>query len=263
MKNVRRKQTVLEKILPRPFWFLGMVLCTPKDLLSVLRFLLKKHPQLSLSQRWKIAKKLYIISYKVDCTHSQREMLTFINTILSLPKSIRGCVVEAGCYKGGSSAKFSLATELADRPFVIFDSFEGMPEHDEPHQRSIFGAKVAFPKGRFCGGLEEVKENIERYGKSKNCSFKKGWFEESLPSFKDPIAAIYLDVDLASSTKTCLKYLYPLLEPGGVLYSQDGHLPLVIDVFRDKTFWEKEVGYPPPKVEGLGKKKLIKIVKPA
>jgi hypothetical protein len=59
-----------------------------------------------------------------------------------------------------------------------------------------------------------------------------------------------------------LKYLYPLLEPGGVLYSQDGHLPLVIDVFNDRSFWRNEVGYARPEVIGLGEKKLIKIVKP-
>jgi len=83
-----------------------------------------------------------------------------------------------------------------------------------------------------------------------------------MPKFSKSIVAIYLDVDLASSTRTCLKYLYPLLVPGGVLYSQDGHLPLVIDVFKDDEFWKKEVSYPKPHIEGLGKKKLIKIVKP-
>lgn len=45
--------------------------------------------------------------------------------------------------------------------------------------------------------------------------FIKGWFEDTMPVFNERIIAAYIDVDLASSTKTCLKYLYPLLVPGG------------------------------------------------
>ena len=83
-----------------------------------------------------------------------------------------------------------------------------------------------------------------------------------MPDFSKPIIAAYIDVDLASSTRTCLKYLYPLLFPKGVFFSQDGHLPLVIDVFSDEKFWEKEVGFNKPLIAGLGKKKLIKVIKP-
>jgi hypothetical protein len=82
-----------------------------------------------------------------------------------------------------------------------------------------------------------------------------------MPKFNEPVAAAYLDVDLAASTRTCLKYLYPLLEKGGSLYSQDGHLPLVISVFDDADFWLNEVGFEKPPIYGLGEKKLIKIVR--
>jgi len=110
--------------------------------------------------------------------------------------------------------------------------------------------------------LSEVKRNVVRYGDLGVCTFVKGWFDDTMPKFSKLIAAVFLDVDLASSTRTCLKYLYPLLTPGGVLYSHDGHLPLVVDVFRDSSFWKKEVGCSRPYIEGLGKRKLIRIIKP-
>jgi O-methyltransferase len=47
-----------------------------------------------------------------------------------------------------------------------------------------------------------------------------------------------------------------------VLLSQDGHLPLVISVFDDDIFWEREVGCQKPIIEGLGKRKLLRIRKP-
>ena len=95
-----------------------------------------------------------------------------------------------------------------------------------------------------------MKQNIEKYGELRVCKFIKGWFEDTMPQFTKKIAAVYVDVDLASSTKTCLKYLYPLIIPGGVLYSQDN------------DFWEKEVGCKKPYIEGLGTQKLIRIIKP-
>lgn len=84
-----------------------------------------------------------------------------------------------------------------------------------------------------------------------------------MPGFDEPIAAAYIDVDLASSTRTCLKYLYPRLSPGGVLISQDGDFPLVMAVFDDDNFWRDEIGCEKPTIDGLGKSKMLKIIKPA
>jgi O-methyltransferase len=143
---------------------------------------------------------------------------------------------------------------------IVFDSFKGIP-NDEPEQRNIFGNPASFKKGDYCGTLDEVKRNVSRYGEIGCCRFVEGWFEETLPRFHEPISAIYLDVDLASSTRMCLKYLYPLLKPGRVLLSQDGHLPLVIAVFDDDSFWLNEIGCKKPKILGLNKSRLIRIVK--
>jgi O-methyltransferase len=90
----------------------------------------------------------------------------------------------------------------------------------------------------------------------------KGWFDVTMPRFQSPVAAVYLDVDLASSTRTCLRYLWPLLEPGGILYSQDGHIPLVLKVFDDQRFWEDEIGCSQPEIHGRGEGKLIWMRKP-
>ena len=98
--------------------------------------------------------------------------------------------------------------------------------------------------------------NVGRYGHVDACRFVRGWFEDTMPTFKEPIAAAYLDVDLVSSTQTCLKYLYPLIMPGGFLTSQDGHLPLVANVLLD---WQKENDVT---FTGLGTQKLVWFCKP-
>ena len=186
-----------------------------------------------------------------------------MTTILTLPKDHDGVVVEAGCFKGSSTAKFSLAAEIAGRELVVFDSFQGLPEHEEQPSRTIFGKMASFTKGSYRGSLTEVVNNVNRFGRPGVCRFVEGWFQDTMPHFKERIAAAYLDVDLVASTRCCLKHLYPLLLPGAVLYSQDGHLESVVEVYRDDQFWQDEIGCSAPHVEGLGRSKLVRMIKKA
>lgn len=204
--------------------------------------------------------KCYLISLFVDSPHLESEMIQVIAAIFSLNPETKGVIVEAGSYKGGSTAKLSLAAKIAHRKLVVFDSFEGLPEHQEVHSKNIFGGDAYFPPGSYAGSLEEVSKNVTRFGAIKTCEFKKGWFENILPNFHEPIGVAYIDVDLESSTRTCLKHLYPLLIPDGILFSQDGHLPWIINLLNDKDLWKKEVGIgKPARIDGLGKKKLVSI----
>ena len=239
------------------------VMCSIKEYIDIAHFVLRDTPHTRLRDRYSVIRQMHIISARIYCPHTTSEILTYIRTILSLPDHSRGVVVEAGCFRGGSTAKFSLAANIAKRTLVVFDSFEGIPDNNESHEINIFGGKAEFRKGSYAASLEEVQENVKKYGNIESCRFIKGWFENTMPTFKEEIAAIYLDVDLASSTRTCIKYLYPLLEQGGALYSQDGHLPLVLELVNDDKFWLNEVGCSKPIIDGIWEKKLIRMVKTA
>jgi len=204
--------------------------------------------------------KLKLVDNNVKAAHNQSHILQFLLAILELPDELHGCIVEAGAYKGAGTAKISHFASFKKRQLHVFDSFEGLPKNDEQHSISTQGYSIKdwFNEGNFAGSLDEVRKNVKDYGVAEIVTFHPGWFENTLPLFKEPIAAAYLDVDLAASTRTCLKYLYPLLVPGGVIFSQDGDFPLVIDVFKDKDFWMNEVGcLTIPPIEGLGKKITI------
>ena len=82
-----------------------------------------------------------------------------------------------------------------------------------------------------------------------------------MPNFNEVVVVGYLDVDLVSSTRDCLKYLFPLLAPNGVLFSQDAHLSGVRDLLQDDAFWRNEVNSGKPAVSGLGRKKMVAIRK--
>jgi O-methyltransferase len=259
----KRVRILLKRVLPPKLHNTLRALREWRDLLACLSFLRNSGLGISFKERCGIVRRLYAISFNVESPHTQNEILRFIETILMLPRDEQGVVVEAGCFKGSSTAKFSLAADLAGRDLVIFDSFQGIPQNAEPHRNNIFGGDAVFDHGDYAGSLEEVRANVGKYGKIARCRFIQGWFDETMPAFHDPVATAYLDVDLVSSTRTCLRYLFPRMRPGAVMFSQDGHLPLVIDLLDDDQFWRTTIGCDKPMLDGLRKNKLVKITKNA
>lgn len=216
----------------------------------------------SIEEKQAFIEQHYLITKALISPHSTQDIITFASEILSLPSTRPGCIIEAGCYKGSSTAKFSIAAGLARRQLVVFDSFQGLPAHTEEHGMSIEGREVIFQEGDFSGSLEEVRNNVAFYGNVDACTFVPGWFEETMKNCPSPVAAAYLDVDLLLSTRQCLTAIYPRLAPGGSIYSQDGHLPLILGLLEDRYFWEKELESTFPFLEGIRKGKLVKITKP-
>ncbi len=221
--------------------------------------LLLKGPRLSLIKRLRLVRDILTATYMLDCPHSDQEILAFVRCILSLRHD--GVLVEAGCYKGCSTAKFSVAANLTGRKLIVFDSFQGLPASKERHTFESFTEgefpDFAFKEGKYAASLEEVQRNVGEYGCLQACQFVPGWFEDTMPAFRMPIAAAYLDVDLVESTKTCIKYLWPLIVPGGFLFSQDAHLSLIVELLRNRDFWARSAGEEPPEFSGLGTRKLV------
>jgi O-methyltransferase len=252
----------LKKYLPWPVHYLyRKIYYAPQDIPAAFGFLF--HSTKSPTSAWsrlKLIGMFYLISYKVDCPHTEHELLTIARRILNLGPDVQGVIVEAGAYHGGSTSKLSLAAKLCGRQMAVFDSFEGMPENSEAGGKSIYGREHHFPKGSHAVSLEEVEHNVKRYGDISRCRFYKGFFSETMPNFKEKVALACINADLVESTKDCLRYLYPLMQKGGVIYSQDAHFPWIIELLSDQNFWRDEIGIQKPPMEDLGHSKLVAIV---
>lgn len=235
------------------------------SLRTTVRFLSSSFPGVGLADRIRLVRRFRDISRRIDCPHSEHEMLEVAAAILSFPRGAPGCIVEAGCYKGGSAAKMSLAAALAGRDLYLFDSFEGLPDNEEEHYTTAAadagaGKKVYdFAGGNYAGSLEEVQRHIREYGDLSRCRFRKGWFSETMPGFLEPVCIAYVDVDLVMSTKDCIGNLHRVLVPGGKIYSQDGHLAKIQELFSDSAYWTAEVGCHPPRIQGLGVRRMVTI----
>ena len=174
--------------------------------------------------------------------------------ILSVPQEVKGDVIECGCYKGSSTASLSLACKLAGRRLWVCDSFEGLPEdegsraHDYPHLQ-VYGH---YEKGMYAGRLEEVKGNVARLGAVSVCQFVPGFFSSSLKSLTGPFVLAFLDVDLVSSMKDCIRHIWPLLSDGSFVFTDDSLDMEVVRVWFDDNWWREAVGACSPGYVGSG-----------
>ena len=175
--------------------------------------------------------------------------------ILQTGPEVRGVLVECGCYKGASSASLSLVAAACGRELHIFDSFEGLPEPDDQDRAHLILSKEevqTYEAGAYAGALDEVKANIAEYGDISVCHFHKGWVEDTLPEFHEAVAFAYIDVDLVSAEKTCLRYLWPLLQDGSYLFTDEAHHFQIAGVFYDEQWWKDELQAPAPGLVGAG-----------
>lgn len=243
-----------KKILKLYRIFLNL-LCVPFFLRRFLQAEVGIEYNVSLSDKWKL---LFGISRNVrniPGATSWWEHIMMVEMILSIPASLDGAVVECGCFNGLSTASLSLACSLTGRRLKVFDSFKGLPEpavDDQVHRLPHYAEIHSYKKGNFKADVQSVKRNLETFGKPQVCDLIPGFFSDTLPFFSDRCVFVFVDVDLRESLKTCLKYLYPLLQNGCRLYTHEAHHLEIAQLFFDKEWWSRTMDLPAPGLIGAG-----------
>lgn len=148
-----------------------------------------------------------------------------------IDESIPGDLVECGVWMGGSSflmADLLRRKGVKDRRVWMFDSFEGLPPPGELDgtEAEEYAAKTDSPiYWNNCEApLDEVIASAQRLGLSSYIEPVKGWFDVTLPEYKEkigPIAVLRLDGDWYDSIKTSLDNLYDQVSPGGFIFLDD------------------------------------------
>lgn len=201
-----------------------------------------------------------VLRFRQNCQRimtasSWREHLRIAAEILSIPPTVKGDVIECGCYKGGSSANISLICDIVGRKLVLCDSFKGLPDVEECDKIHYHISKQCiwlYEKGHYAGGLDEVKHNISRFGNINVCKFIKGYYENTLSELKGPYVLAFIDVDLLKSLKECLISLWPRLINGSYLFSHEAEDLHYTSLFFDKKWWKDNLNSEPPGFVGAG-----------
>ena len=126
---------------------------------------------------------------------------------------LAGPWLEFGVWKG-STARLLLKHLSEDGRLYLFDSFQGLPEDWKP----------GFPKGEFA-----LPESERPQFDDLRVELIEGTFEETLPSWvgshAEPLAFVFIDCDLYSSTETIFTYLHHLITPGTLIVFDEYHVP--------------------------------------
>ena len=123
--------------------------------------------------------------------NSIRELLSVAHQLyVNRSYGVEGAFAEFGCFKGFSSSILSYACGALGVEMHIYDSFEGLP----------LSEGSGYSAGEYAGSLEEVRENITRFGNIDVVQFHKGFFSDTFSNHRSPpLALLWMDVDLESS----------------------------------------------------------------
>ncbi len=146
---------------------------------------------------------------------SPEELLHIANHLYLLDVAgVAGIVLECGCFKGFSSACLSHACGFLGRELVTADSFAGLPD-------ATGRGEEGYRPGDFRGARAEVEANVRMFGRPERVRFVEGWFRDSLPGLTEPIALLWMDVDLYASTRDVLEATWERLDPRGAIFSHE------------------------------------------
>ena len=218
------------------------------------RFIKSAKSKSEKSLRVSLLSQVKNIYKNILCLHFPFHFILVSKFILDL--DIEGPIVECGAFKGGSTAQLSVIAKKTNRKLYVCDSFHGLPTPILPGEEEvkIFNDPRAhtFKEGDYTGTLDEVKSNVRQYGHIEVCEFIPGFFNESLPKLNINPAVVVLDVDLISSARDCLQYLWPQLKKEGYVFTHEAEAETYIKGLMDKNWWKEMLGECPPLVFGAG-----------
>ena len=209
---------------------------------------------LTKKERNELIRRINKILKNINSASSIQSLTILLKQILSIPKDTKGVIVECGSYEGASTCVLSIAAKLINKKLIVYDSFEGLPEREVDKPRfyphlSIYGY---YKKGMYAASLKNVEKNLKLFGEIQSVEFKKGLFENTMLDHNEEICFIFMDVDLTSSTKTCIKYLWPHLLDNSYVYTDDSCDMEVVKVWFDQSWWKENLNQDPPGYIGGG-----------
>ena len=200
-------------------------------------------PTLSFSQKISLLNTCIKVDWYVAHAHHPSEMIDVLTGLASRKANAGEIMVEAGCYNGGSTIKFSVVCKMLGYKLQVYDSFEGV----ETMTKDELAQTGHNYSGEYAVGEEIVRANVSKYGEIGVCSFYKGWFADTLAAhpLNEPVKIVYIDCDVAKGTFEVLQGTLHSLVKDGIVYSQDYTIRAVKNLIHNPETWSKLNVSPP------------------
>ena len=132
-------------------------------------------------------------------------------------------LVECGCWYGHSTAMISKIMRNAGctGKLFVFDSFEGLSPFtaDDISEFWTTEGERETIREHFVSSFQHVESVLAPFGTTE---LRKGWIPEVFATFLPrQLSFVSIDVDLYEPTRDSIKFLYPQLRAGGIMYFDD------------------------------------------
>jgi O-methyltransferase len=244
----RRRYHIVHMVIAPRLAKLWGTLTLPSTVLYLL-FNRRIDPSYGLTWRKKLGLglRMWRTTRAVNTATSYKAHLAMAVKLLEIPPDVEGVVVECGCFHGGSTANLSLACKLVGRELIAYDSFEGLPQAEAG---DLYAKSEQ--AGSLRGDLQLVQENVRRYGAIERCTFRKGWFADTLPRHTEPVVLAFLDVDYQANLDDCVRALWPHLTDTGYMFIDEYVLTDYCALFWSERYWRTNFDTTPPGLIGSG-----------
>lgn len=127
--------------------------------------------------------------------------------------SVEGEIAEFGCMTGrtGTVLAAAMASFRTPKQLHLFDSFEGLPETDNPVDRQSVHVQEGVWAPGTCKGISPaaLRARCEQYLKPAQVHIHKGWFSDTVPPVSGmKFGLLHIDCDLYESTMDVLEPLF-------------------------------------------------------
>ena len=151
---------------------------------------------------------------------------------------VEGSVAELGCYRGDLS--WQLNVLMPQRTLHLFDTFNGLDTLDLNEEARHSPNRFAMP-GRYADA--RPKELLARMPVQERVALHQGWFPETAMEIEDEkFALVVVDAGLYAPTLAALKFFFPRMAQGGMMFLcglNDPQSPNVAEAVAD---FEKQYG---------------------
>lgn len=171
---------------------------------------------MQLLQNYGVPKEKIVQRYVETAVYARIECLKSVRELLEEEKIITGAVAELGVYQGEFAKEINKV--FFDRKLYLFDTFEGFSDKDCEEEMKK-GYLNHDKKGYFSNTTEERVMNQMPH--KENVIIKKGFFPNTAQGLEESFCFVNLDADLYAPTFEGLKYFYPRMETGGVIFVHD------------------------------------------
>lgn len=131
-------------------------------------------------------------------------------------RKIEGAVAEVGVFRGEFAQYINRA--FPDSTCYLFDTFEGFNANEALNERKNGNCTDAFVEAYKQTNIGMVLDRMKYLDK---IVIKQGFFPDSLDGLEDNFIFVSIDVDFESSIYECMKYFYPRLMDGGMIFVHD------------------------------------------